>query len=164
MFSWTIPPISVPEEQSVAVLKVSGQGEINCMNSCLSDVQAPLKTPAAGTAHAAAALNSRVRETPEGNMRKAALGLAASSALAILAPGAASAFPVAPLSEVASPVEQVRLVCDDFGRCWRTGPRYYRYGYGPRFYGPRYGYYGPRYRYGPGVSFGGPGFGFRFGL
>ena len=74
------------------------------------------------------------------------------------------------LGEVASPVEQVRLVCNEWGRCWRTGPRYYRYGYyGPRrFYGPGYGYgyYGPRYGYygGPGIAFGGPGFGLRFGF
>jgi hypothetical protein len=155
---------SVPEEQSVTVLKVSDQAKIIRMNSCLSEVPARSKPPASGTLHAAAALNSRPTN-PEGKMRKALLGLAASSALAILAPGAASAFTVAPLAEVASPVEQVRLVCDDFGRCWRTAPRYYRYGYGPRFYGPRYGYYGPRYgHYGPGVRFGGPGFGFRFGL
>ena len=83
--------------------------------------------------------------------------------------GLASAFPVAPLGEVASPVEQVRLVCNEWGRCWRTGPRYYRYGYyGPRrYYGPGYGYgyYGPRYGYyGPGIAFGGPGFGLRFGF
>ena len=52
------------------------------------------------------------------------------------------------------------LVCNEWGRCWRTGPRYYRYGYyGPRhYYGPRYGYYRP------GVTVGGPGFGLRFGF
>ena len=97
-------------------------------------------------------------------MRNAIFGLAAAAALAIGATSAASAFPVAPLQEQASPVEQVRLVCNEWGRCWRTGPRYYRYGYGPRYYGPRYGYYGPGYGYGPGVRFGGPGFAFRFGL
>jgi hypothetical protein len=103
-------------------------------------------------------------------MRKALLGLAAAGAVSVLGIGAASAFPMAPLGEVASPVEQVRLVCNEWGRCWRTGPRYYRYGgyYGPRrYYGPRYGYYGgPRYGYygGPGIALGGPGFGFRFGF
>ena len=100
-------------------------------------------------------------------MRSRILGFTAAAAISVFGAGTASAFPVAPLGEVASPVEQVRLVCDRWGRCWRTGPRY-RYGYyGPRrYYGPRYGYYGPRYGYygGPGVSIGGPGFGFRFGF
>jgi hypothetical protein len=94
-------------------------------------------------------------------MRNTILGLTTAAAVSALAGGTASAFPAAPLGEIASPVEQVRLVCDDLG-CWRTGPRYYhRYGYyGPRrYYGPRYGYYG-----GPGVRFGGPGFAFRFGF
>jgi len=97
-------------------------------------------------------------------MRNTILGLTTAAAVSALAGGTASAFPAAPLGEIASPVEQVRLVCDDWGRCWRTGPRYYRYGYG---YGPRYGYYGHRYGYyhrGPGVAFGGPGFAFRFGF
>ncbi len=31
---------------------------------------------------------------------------------------------------IASNVEQVRLVCDAYGRCFRTAPRYYRH-YGP---------------------------------
>lgn len=102
-------------------------------------------------------------------MRKTILGLAACAAVSAFGMSSASAFPVAPLGEVASPVEQVRLVCNQWGRCWRTGPRYYRYGYyGPRrFYGPGYGYgyYGPRYGYyGPGIAFGGPGFGLRFGF
>jgi hypothetical protein len=102
-------------------------------------------------------------------MRKTVLALATLAGASLLACGAASAFPAAPLGAVASPVEQVRLVCNEWGRCWRTGPRYYRYGYyGPRRYGygPRYGYYGPRYGYygGPGVAFGGPGFGLRFGF
>jgi hypothetical protein len=103
-------------------------------------------------------------------MRKTILGLAACAAVSAFGIGSASAFPAAPLGQVASPVEQVRLVCNEWGRCWRTGPRYYRYGYyGPRrygYYGPGYGYYRPRYGYygGPGVAFGGPGFGFRFGF
>jgi hypothetical protein len=102
-------------------------------------------------------------------MRKTLLGLAAAGAISVLGGGAASAFPVAPLNEVASPVEQVRLICNQWGRCWRTGPRYYRYGgyYGPRrYYGGPYGYYGPGYGYygGPGIALGGPGFGLRFGF
>ncbi|QOZ32820.1 hypothetical protein [Bradyrhizobium sp. CCBAU 53421] len=86
-----------------------------------------------------------------------------------------SAAIAAPLSaaEVGSPelfgVDQVRLVCNDYGRCVRTrGPRYVQryygaddgyverrsYGYygGPGYYDRGYGYYG-----------GGPGIGFSFG-
>ena len=69
-------------------------------------------------------------------MRKTILGLAACAAVSAFGTGSASAFPAAPLGRVASPVEQVRLVCNEWGRCWRTGPRY-------GYYGPRYGYYGP---------------------
>ncbi|WP_375159932.1 hypothetical protein [Bradyrhizobium sp. RDT46] len=65
----------------------------------------------------------------------------------------ASAMPIAPAPatpDVAG-VEQVRMVCDVWGRCWWR-PNYYGY-YGPRpYYRPRYygpqRYYGPRY-YGP---------------
>jgi hypothetical protein len=52
----------------------------------------------------------------------------------------ASAMPVAPVAPGAStPVEQVRLVCNRFGRCWHTGG----YGYGWRG-GYRGGYRGYR--------------------
>jgi len=93
-------------------------------------------------------------------MRKTILGLSTCAAVSALAGGTAAAFPAAPLPEIGAPVEQVRLVCNEWGRCWRTGPRYYRYGYyGPRhYYGPRYGYYRP------GVTVGSPGFGLRFGF
>jgi hypothetical protein len=99
---------------------------------------------------------------------KTLLSLAAVLTVSALG-GSASAFPAAPLSQgAAAPIEEVRLVCNEWGRCWRTGPRYYRYGYyGPRpYYGPGYGYYGGPYGYygGPGVTVGGPGFGFRFGF
>ena len=101
-------------------------------------------------------------------MRKTILGVAASASVLAFGTGVASAFPVAPIGQAASPVEQVRLVCNEWGRCWRTGPRYYRYGYygQRRYYGPGYGYYGRPYGYygGPGVALGGPGFGLRFGF
>jgi hypothetical protein len=91
---------------------------------------------------------------------KLKIGLVAASLFgAIMASPAASAMPIAPAPAVpqVSDVEQVRLVCDAWGRCFRRpnyygyygapapyyGPRYYGYG-GPRYYGPRY--YGPRYR------------------
>ena len=85
-------------------------------------------------------------------------GLVAASLFgAIMASPAASAMPIAPAPATpqVSDVEQVRMVCDAWGRCfWRPnydgyygprpyyGPRYYEYG--PRANGPRY--YGPRYR------------------
>jgi hypothetical protein len=84
-------------------------------------------------------------------MRKFLLACFATAGLAIaaLATPTAQAAPIAPAGlatvDQASPIEQVRLVCNRWGRCWRTGPRYYR----PRVYGPRFGVYvGPRYRYG----------------
>lgn len=56
-------------------------------------------------------------------------------------------------------VQQARLVCDDYGNCYRTrGPRYierdyYDDDYGPR--GPGFGVYaGPRYYGGPRFGFG----------
>lgn len=101
-------------------------------------------------------------------MRKAILSLAALASFGMAGANPASAFPVAPLGETVSPIQQARVVCDRWGRCWRTGPRFYRHGYyGPRrYWGPGHGYYGPSYGYygGPGVRFSGPGFGFRFGL
>lgn len=79
---------------------------------------------------------------------KLKIGLVAASLFgALMASPAASAMPIAaaPVAPEASNVEQVRMVCDAWGRCfWR--PNYYGY-YGPRpYYGPRY--YGPRV-YGP---------------
>jgi hypothetical protein len=83
-------------------------------------------------------------------------GLVAASLFgAIMASPAASAMPIAPAPATpqVSDVEQVRMVCDAWGRCfWR--PNYYGYYgprpyYGPRYYGPPryYGGYGPRYGY-----------------
>jgi hypothetical protein len=92
----------------------------------------------------------------------------------------ASAAPAAPLnattigSAEVSHVDQVRLVCNEYGRCWRTrGPRYVQryyedddsyvvrrgYGYygGPGYYGDP-GYYDRGYGY-----YGGPSIGFSFG-
>lgn len=79
---------------------------------------------------------------------KLKIGIVAASLFgALMASPAASAMPIAPapVAPEVSNVEQVRMVCDAWGRCfWR--PNYYGY-YGPRpYYGPRY--YGPRV-YGP---------------
>ena len=68
------------------------------------------------------------------------VGLSALGSLAVA--GTASAMPIglATNTDIASNVDQVRLVCDGYGRCFRT----HGYGYD---YGPRYGYhYGERYR------------------
>jgi hypothetical protein len=63
-----------------------------------------------------------------------------------------------------SMIDEVRLVCNEWGRCWRTGPRFgYGYGGSRRFYGRGYYGSGPRfygggYRRGLSVQFnlGGP--------
>src|ERR1700712_805276 len=59
----------------------------------------------------------------------ALVGLAALGGAALSA-GTASAMPIglAPGSGTAANVEQGRLVCDVYGRCFRTGPRFYGYG------------------------------------
>ncbi len=100
-------------------------------------------------------------------MKTIALGTVAAALLA----SAASAAPLNAngIGNVeASNVEQVRLVCNEYGRCWRTrGPRYiqryygdddayvvrrsYNYYGGPGYYDRGYGYYG------------GPSIGFSFG-
>lgn len=83
---------------------------------------------------------------------KLGIGLVAASLFgALAASSAASAMPLAPAPKLAPDVEQVRYVCDIYGRCWWRPnyyyvprpyyrPRYYGY-YGPRVYGPRYRYW-----------------------
>ena len=67
------------------------------------------------------------------------------------------------LSGIGAPanVEQVRLVCDAYGRCFRTAPRYYGgYGYGrPRYYGGGPRFYGGGGGYGRPRFYGGGGYG-----
>ncbi|RTM11125.1 MAG: hypothetical protein EKK33_22760 [Bradyrhizobiaceae bacterium] len=79
-----------------------------------------------------------------------AAGLFGAMLGALAASPAASAMPIAPAP--ATPdvggVEQVRMVCNAWGRCWWR-PNYYGYYaprpyYGPRYYGPPR-YYRPRY-------------------
>lgn len=81
------------------------------------------------------------------------LKLAAAAALvaAALTPGVASAAMPNGLSGAAAAgsqaaaVDQVRYVCNEWGRCWWRPNYYGAYGYyGPRFYGPRH-HYGPRH-------------------
>ena len=89
-------------------------------------------------------------------MSKSGAFLAMSAALAlgasIFAAAPASAAPIADpfvagaANTVGANVEKARLVCDAWGRCFRTRPRFY----GPRFYGGGYGYrrgYGRGYGY-----------------
>jgi hypothetical protein len=88
-------------------------------------------------------------------LRYAIAGLAAFGAAAF-SMGSASALP---MGLVAGPsnLEQVRLVCDRHGRCYRTRPRVYAapsYGYGPSYYDYGPSYYGSYGYGGPAVTFG----------
>jgi hypothetical protein len=70
---------------------------------------------------------------------------------------AASAMPLSNLStsiQADQPVEQVRLVCNDRGHCWRTQSRRHERSYGRRAYvRPGYGYGSPYgYRQEPGIG------------
>jgi hypothetical protein len=80
-------------------------------------------------------------------LKRIVIGLAALAGVSALAPTAASAMPNGlPHPEHVSSVDQVRWVCNPWGRCWWR-PNYYRaYGYygGPRFYGRPLGYRGHR--------------------
>jgi hypothetical protein len=104
-------------------------------------------------------------------MKKILLYALSASALFTSAAAAAPLSPLMISDQANTNVEHVRLVCNEYGRCYRTrGPRYvyrrygdddgyvvrrsYGYGGGPGYYGdrPGYGYYG-----------GGPSIGFSFG-
>ncbi|RXG98474.1 hypothetical protein [Bradyrhizobium zhanjiangense] len=101
-------------------------------------------------------------------MKAIGLGFLAATLLGSAA-AAAPLNPTAVGSTEVSDIQQVRLVCNEYGRCYRTrGPRYVQryyggddgyvvrrsYGYygGPGYYDRGYGYYG-----------GGPSIGFSFG-
>jgi hypothetical protein len=81
------------------------------------------------------------------------------AAAAVLLTTAAAAAPInatAIAPSANAPVEQVRLICDGSGRCWRSrGPRYVQRGYGDG-YVVRRGYDRSRHGYdrGPSVGFG----------
>src|SRR4030088_246351 len=81
----------------------------------------------------------------------------------VLLASAASASPLSPAAvwtSEASKIHLFRMVCNEYGRCWRSrGPRVvYRGGYDDGYYAPRrsYGYYGggPAY-FGSGLGRGG---------
>ncbi len=92
-------------------------------------------------------------------MGKPIVVLCSVAALAGFAATNASATPIAPPVAPMSGVEQVRLICNEWGRCWRQ-PDYYRpYGYYRHYgdddwryrrYREGYGYYGRRYESGDG--------------
>src|SRR2546430_4534314 len=81
---------------------------------------------------------------------KTILSILGATALLASAATAAPLNPTAVGTPEASNTEQVRLVCNQFGRCWRTrGPRYvyrnYDSGYGSyNYYGGARDYRGPR--------------------
>jgi hypothetical protein len=118
----------------------------------------------------------RATLSAEMTMRKLQLALLGAVAIGGLTIGTANAMPISNLSDVSANdglLQDVRLVCNQFGRCWRTGPRYRYvrrhyiepdYYYAPRryAYAPAYAYGGP---YWGGPYWGGPGvrFGFGFG-
>lgn len=84
-------------------------------------------------------------------MKYAIAGLAALAGAALVPATASAMTNGLPLSAGQSGnVENVRLVCDVYGRCFRR-PNFY-YGGGPRFYGRGYGYGRPRF-YGGGPRF-----------
>ncbi|HEV7878058.1 hypothetical protein [Bradyrhizobium sp.] len=78
---------------------------------------------------------------------KSAVGGLAALAAVALGSASASAMPNGLLAGAAqhSNIENVRMVCNAWGRCWwrpnyYVGPRVYRYGYaGPRYHGYRRG-------------------------
>jgi hypothetical protein len=93
-------------------------------------------------------------------MKNVTLSLLAAAAIGAISIGSASAMPANNLAGLGeSQLQDVRLVCDSFGRCYNTRRRAYysqRY-YDDGYYGrSRYGYYG-----GPGVGIGVGPFGFR---
>ena len=80
--------------------------------------------------------------------------LLAAAAISAVSIGSVSAMPLTALSPAlaAGDVQNVRLVCDQFGRCYNTARSYRmmprRYAPGPRYYNDRpYYYAAPQYRY-----------------
>jgi hypothetical protein len=93
-------------------------------------------------------------------MKKIVLSVLGATALLSTAAVAAPMNPAAIQSAEGSNIDQVRLVCNEYGRCYRVrGPRYIQRSYGDDdgYYVRRsYGYYGG----GPGYYGGGPGYGY----
>jgi hypothetical protein len=98
---------------------------------------------------------------------KTLLSIAGATMLLASAASAAPLSPAAVGTSAASNIDQVRLICDEYGRhCYRTrGPRYVYRGDDDGYYASRrsYGYYGGGPGYGGGYYGGGPSIGFSFG-
>ena len=93
-------------------------------------------------------------------LKLALVGLVALGGAALTA-GTASAMPIslATNADIASNIDQVRLVCNAYGRCWRTPGYAYNYYGGPTI---RFGHGGGYRRYGHGQGHGyGHGYGDR---
>jgi hypothetical protein len=67
-------------------------------------------------------------------MGKPIIGILSAAALISVAGTSASAMPIAPPLAPTSSVDQVRWVCNDWGRCWWQGDYYRPYGYSARLY------------------------------
>jgi hypothetical protein len=90
-------------------------------------------------------------------MKNVTVSLLAAAAIGAISIGSVSAMPVNNLAGLGeNHFQDVRLVCDRFGRCYNTR-RAYRPYYAQGYYGqPGYGYYGqPSYGY-----YGQPGYGY----
>jgi hypothetical protein len=91
-------------------------------------------------------------------LKYAVVGLVALGGAALSA-GSASAMPIglATNADIASNIDQVRLVCNAYGRCWRTPGYAYGYYGGPTVpYGHGGGYWrhGRGHRHGDGHGYG----------
>lgn len=77
-------------------------------------------------------------------LKRVVIGLIALAGICVLAPGAASAMPNGlPHAEHLSNIDQVRWVCNPWGRCWWRPNFYGAYGYyrAPRVYGRPWGWH-----------------------
>ena len=71
-------------------------------------------------------------------MKNVTLSLLAAAGIGAISIGSASAMPVSNLAGLGeSHVQDVRLVCDRFGRCYNTRRAYRSYPYAQRYYGDR---------------------------
>jgi hypothetical protein len=91
-------------------------------------------------------------------MKNVTLSLLAAAAIGAISIGSVSAMPVNNLAGLGeSHFQDVRLVCDRFGRCYNTRRAYRSYPYAQPYYGG--GYYSG---YGPGYYSGGYGSGYGY--
>lgn len=66
-------------------------------------------------------------------MEKPLIGILSAAAITAFAATSASAMPIALPAASTSSVEQVRWVCNDWGRCWWQPNYYHPYGYYRRY-------------------------------